>query len=249
MLSFKKGSKKRSSDKFDLVEDKPVTKKNKHVVIDDDDEEFGERPGGLPQTEEIPGSLPKTNVADTTHYPCEGCQKHLFREVDAKLQARTLPAKTVGVLKLLPHFTADELVDTIVDMYSPSTVAPITSPARVVIADDDDKWRVLKFPDINFFAGTNFEKTIQPWMIPKMPVLCHITNGIIGCALCKLQSVASNSPVSFWSVRCVFFMYAFDFVLTFACTGHSVVPRSWSICQHTRGEIQRLLCHYQQTTC
>lgn len=187
MLKFKKG-KKRSSEKIDLVEDEPVTKVQRNIVINDDDSELEERPG----------SPPRTNVTDTTHYPCEGCQKHLFREVDAKLQSRTLPAKTVDVLKLLPHFTADELVDTIVDMYSPSALAPITSPARVVIADDDDKWRVLKFPDINFFAGTNFEKTIQPWMIPKMPVLCHITNGILGCAHCKLQSVASNSPVRFF---------------------------------------------------
>ncbi len=37
--------------------------------------------------------------------------------------------------------TADELVDTIVDMYSPSAVAPIMSPTRVAIADNDDKWR------------------------------------------------------------------------------------------------------------
>ena len=50
---------------------------------------------------------PSPTVTDTTHFPCEGYQKQLFREVDAKLQARTLPVKTVDVLKLLPHFTAD----------------------------------------------------------------------------------------------------------------------------------------------
>ena len=122
------------------------------------------------------------------------------------------------------------------------------SPARVAIADDDDKWRVLKFPDINFFSGTSFEKTIQSWMIPKLPVLYHITHGIVGCALCKLQSVGSNSPVrSFCSA--LRFHICFSLRLTLACTGHAVVPRSWSICQRGRGEIQRLFCHYQQTTC
>jgi len=233
---MKKGSKKRSYDEFDLV-DEPLAKPHKKIVVSSDDD----------AAESRPGSPPQTKVADTAHFPCEACQKQLFREVDAKLQARTLPVKTVDVLNLLPHMTADELVDTIVDMYSPSAVAPIMSPTRVHIADDDDKWRVLKFPDINFFSGTSFDKTIQPWMIPKMPVLCHTTHGIIGCALCKLQSVASNSPVrSVYSLR---FHICLSLRLTFACTGHAVVPRSWSICQHTRGEIQRLFCHYQQTTC
>ena len=193
-------------------------------------------------------SYPPPTVADTTHFPCEGCQKQLFREVDAKLQAHTLPTKTVDVLKLLPEMTADELVDTIVDIFSPSAVAPIMSPTRVAIADNDDKWRVLKFPgDINFFSGTSFEKTILAWMIPKMPVLCHITHGMVGCALCKLQAVASNSPVR--SVCSLSLHICLSLRLTFACTGHAVVPRSWSICQRIRGEIQRLFCPYQQTTC
>jgi len=233
---IKGSSKKRNYDEYDLVEE-PVAKPHKKIILSSDDDAVESRPG----------SLPPPTVADTTHFPCEGCQKQLFREVDAKLQARTLPVKTVDVLKLLPHFTADELVDTIVDMYSPSAVAPIMSPTRVPIADDDDKWRVLKFPDINFFSGTSFEKTIQTWMIPKMPVLCHITHGILGCAFCKLQSVASNSPVR--SVCSLSLHICLSLRLTITCTGHAVVPRSWSICQRTRGEIQRLLCHYQQTTC
>ena len=248
---MKKGSKKRSYEEFDLV-DEPVAKPQRKIVVSsDDDADLEARPGDL----EIAGGSaragnpPPTDVADTPHYPCEGCQKQLSREVDAKLQACTLPVKTIDILNMLPHFTADELVATIVDMYSPSAVAPpIMSPARVAIADDDDKWRVLKFPDINFFSGTSFEKTIQSWMIPKLPVLYHNTHGIVGCALCKLQSVGSNSPVrSFCSA--LRFHICFSLRLTLACTGHAVVPRSWSICQRGRGEIQRLFCHYQQTTC
>jgi hypothetical protein len=59
--------------------------------------------------------------------------------------------------------------------------------------------------------------------------------------------VASNSPVR--NVCSLSLHICLSLRLTITCTGHAVVPRSWSICQHTRGEIQRLLCHYQQTTC
>jgi len=165
---------------LDLAGPSPPPAKVRHITINDDDDE-------------VHGPAIKA-----THFPCKGCTEQLVREVDAKLQSRTLPMKTVEVLKYLPYFTAEELVDTIVDSLSPSTiVGPIMSPARVAIADDDHKWRPFKFPEIGFFSGTSLEK-IEPWMIPKMTVLCHTTSGILGCAHCKLQSVASNSPVRFF---------------------------------------------------
>ena len=68
-------------------------------------------------------------------YPCEWCHEQLVREVEAKLQFRTLSAKTTEIPNLVPHFTADELVDTIVDALTvPSSgQASVMSPANTKV--------------------------------------------------------------------------------------------------------------------
>jgi hypothetical protein len=137
-------------------------------------------------------------------YPCGGCQLQLQVEVDAKLQARTLSAKATETLQMLPHFTAEELVDIIVDLTSvPSSgSAAVTSPyPKVHIGDSDRNWQVMKFPDIGFFAGTTLEKSVEAWWIPKVAVLYNTVTGIAGCANCKLQSVLSLSGVSKCNMR------------------------------------------------
>ena len=141
-----------------------------------------------------------TKAHQEGQFPCESCHLQLVREVEAKLQSRTFSAKTTEILNLVPHFTADELVDTIVDALTvtSSGQANVMSPTntKVHIANDDTNWQALKFPDIGFFSGTSLEKLVETWWIPKVPVLYNTVTGIPGCVNCKLQSVTSNAGVS-----------------------------------------------------
>ena len=201
----KKGDIKRergeSGDEFalDLVDVDAPKKKSSRKMIDDSDVD------GVDAQE-----FAKPRNKEPVTYPCGGCQLQLQVEVDAKLQARTLSAKSTETLQMLPHCTAEELVDIIVDLASvPSSgSAAVTSPSpKVHIGDSDRNWQVMKFPDIGFFAGTTLEKSVEAWWIPKVPVLYNTVTGIPGCANCKLQSVASVSGVS---VICVDTMCLFD---------------------------------------
>jgi hypothetical protein len=175
---------------FDIVDNpEPVTKvfRGNKRIYDDDEVEVAAHDHAQELKQE-----PVT-------YPCKSCQLQLQVEVDAKLQVRTLSAKVSETLQMLPYFTAEELVDSIVDLASvPSSgSAAVTSPApKVHIGDSDRNWQVMKFPDMGFFAGTTLEKSVEAWWIPKVPVLYNNVTGIPGCANCKLQSVASVSGVS-----------------------------------------------------
>lgn len=195
----KKGDIKRergeSGDEFalDLVDVDAPKKKSSRKMIDDSDVD------GVDAQESA-----KPRNKEPVTYPCGGCQLQLQVEVDAKLQARKLSAKATETLQMLPHCTAEELVDIIVDLASvPSSgSAAVTSPSpKVHIGDSDRNWQVMKFPDIGFFAGTTLEKSVEAWWIPKVPVLYNTVTGIPGCANCKLQSVASVSGVSKCSMR------------------------------------------------
>jgi len=188
--SDKKHARHGSDDEFavDLVDDNAPKAKSSRKTIDDSDVD-GVDAQGFAQ--------PISKELDT--YPCKSCQLQLQVEVDAKLQVRTLSAKVSETLQMLPYFTAEELVDSIVDLASvPSSgSAAVTSPApKVHIGDSDRNWQVMKFPDIGFFAGTTLEKSVEAWWIPKVAVLYNTVTGIPGCANCKLQSVASVSGVS-----------------------------------------------------
>ena len=185
---------KGSDDEFaiDLV-DSSIPKAPRHsITIHDSDDDVA----GPAQTT----VRPVTTAEQEGQFPCEWCHQQLVREVDAKKQSRTFSAKTTEILNLLPYFTADELVDTIVDALAvPSSgQANVMSPTstKVHIADDDANWQTLKFPDIAFFSGTSLEKLVETWWIPKVPVLYNTVTGIPGCVNCKLQSVTSNAGVS-----------------------------------------------------
>ena len=188
--SDKKHARHGSDDEFalDLVDyDAPKAKSSRKVIDDSDVDGVDVHDSAQPISKE-----PVT-------YPCNSCHLQLLAEVKAKLQTRTLSSKASETLRMLPYFTDEELVDSIVDLFSvPSSgSAGVTSPApKVHIGDSDRSWQVMKFPDIGFFAGTTLEKTVEAWMIPKVPVLYNTTTGIAGCANCKLQSVASVSGVS-----------------------------------------------------
>jgi hypothetical protein len=188
--SDKKHARHGSDDEFalDLVDDNAPKAKSSRKTIDDSDVDGVDAQGfAQPTSKEL------------DMYPCKSCQLQLQVEVDAKLQARTLSAKVSEALQMLPYFTAEELVDSFVDLVSvPSSgSAAVTSPApKVHIGDSDRSWQVMKFPDIGFFAGTTLEKSVEAWWIPKVPVLHNTVTGIAGCANCKLQSVVSLSGVS-----------------------------------------------------
>jgi hypothetical protein len=182
-----------------------------------------------------------------TEYPCEDCYRQLHREVEAKLQSRTLTTKIVEVLKLIPHFTADELVDTLVDLLAPPTasVSLLTSPSRVHIKDGDVEWQPLKFPiDIGYFSGTSLETSVEPWWIPKVSVAYNVTSGIVGCTLCKLQSTLSKAAVNVFHFT-KFYTVANVFLLTLPI-GYCVVPRSRSIHQCCGGQVERMLRYHEQ---
>ena len=187
---------------FDIVDDHAPKAKSSRKIIDDSD---------FDGVDAQRAAQPVSKEPDT--YPCKSCQLQLQVEVDAKLQARTLSERASGTLQMLPYFTAEELVDSIVDMASVSSSgsAAVTSPApKVHIGDSDRNWQVLKFPDIGFFAGTTLEKSVEAWMIPKVPVLYNTLTGIPGCANCKLQSVASASGVSIYALtRCAFLIQVY----------------------------------------
>ena len=140
--SSKSGNKKslsrghhQSDDEFalDLVDSSAAPAKLKRITINDDDDDVS-RPA-------IKQEKLSKQEAEPHAYPCKGCYRQLAREVEAKLQSRTLSTKTVEVLKLMPHFTADELVDTLVDLLVPPTTSvSLTSPSRVHIQDGDAEW-------------------------------------------------------------------------------------------------------------
>ena len=219
--SSKSGKKKSPSrghhqgdDEFaiDLVDLSAAPAKLKRVTIDDDDDEVsGPAPVKLKcvtiDDDDFDNRFIKhyhevsrpAIKAEPHVYPCEDCYRQLHREVEAKLQSRTLTTKTVEVLKLMPHFTADELVDTLVDLLAPPTasVSLLTSPPRVHIKDGDVEWQPLKFPiDIGFFSGTSIETSVEPWWIPKVSLTHNVSSGIVGCTHCKLQSMLSKAAVN-----------------------------------------------------
>ena len=164
----------------------------KRITINDDDDEVS---GPAIKQEKLSKQQAEPHV-----YPCEDCHRQLHREVEAKLQSRTLTTKTVEVLNLLPHFSADELVDTLVDLLAPPTahtMLSLTSPPRVHIKDGDVEWQTLKFPiDIGYFSGTILETSVEPWWIPKVSLTHNVSSGIVGCAHCKLQSTLSKAAVN-----------------------------------------------------
>ena len=175
---------------LDLVDSSAAPAKLKRITINDDDDEVS---GPAIKQEKL-----WKQAAEPHAYPCEGCYRQLAREVEAKLQSRTLSTKTVEVLKLMPHFTADELVDTLVDLLVPPTASvSLTSPSRVHIQDGDADWQPLKFPiDIGYFSGTSLEASVEPWWIPKVSLTHNMSSGIVGCTHCKLQSTLSKAAVN-----------------------------------------------------
>ena len=188
--SDKKHARHESDDEFalDLVEDNAPKAKSSRKTIDDSDVD-GVDSQGFAQ--------PISKALET--YPCQSCHLQLLAEVVAKRQSRMLSTKASDTIQMLPYFTAEELVDSVVDLASvPSSgSAAVTSPApKVHIGDSDRNWQVMKFPDIGFFAGTTLEKSVEAWWIPKVAVLYNTVTGIAGCANCKLQSVSSVSGVS-----------------------------------------------------
>ena len=200
-FSNKSGKKKslgrghnQSDDEFalDLVDSSAAPAKLKRITINDDDDEVS---GPAIKQEKRSKQEAEPHV-----YPCENCYRQLHREVEAKLQSRTLTTNTVEVLNLLKHFTADELVDTLVDLIAPPTahtMLSLTSPPRVHIKDGDVEWQTLKFPiDIGFFSGTSLETSVEPWWIPKVSLTHNVSSGIVGCAHCKLQSTLSKAAVN-----------------------------------------------------
>ena len=169
----------------------PPAKVARHITINDDEDEV------LPVSERCVLAVRKPDAE--TEYPCGDCYRQLSQEVEAKLQSRTLPTTTVDFLKLIPHFTADELVDTLVDLLAPgpTSVSHLTSPSRVHIKDGDVEWQPLKFPiDIGYFSGTSLETSVEPWWIPKVSLAYNVSSGIVGCTLCKLQSTLSRAAVN-----------------------------------------------------
>ncbi len=197
--SSKSGNKKSQSrghhqgdDEFaiDLVDSSAAPAKLKRITINDDDDEVS---GPAIKQEKLSKQEAEPHV-----YLCGDCYRQLHREVEAKLQSRTLTTKTVEVLKLMPHFTADELVDTLVDLLAPPTASvSLTSPSRVHIQDGDVEWQPLKFPiDIGYFSGTSLETSVEPWWIPKVSLTHNVSSGIVGCNHCKLQSTLSKAAVN-----------------------------------------------------
>jgi hypothetical protein len=196
---FSKSGKKKSlghghlqgDDEFalDLAGSSAPPAKVKRITINDDEDE------APPERCVLAVRKPDTE----TKYPCGDCYRQLHREVEAKLQSRTLTTTTVEFLKLIPHFTADELVDTLVDLLAPPTasVSLLTSPSRVHIKDGDVEWQPLKFPiDIGYFSGTSLETSVEPWWIPRVSLAYNVSSGIVGCTLCKLQSTLSKAAVN-----------------------------------------------------
>jgi hypothetical protein len=228
--SSKSGNKKslrrgyhQSDDEFalDLVNSSAAPAKLKRITIKDDDDEVSgpaikqeklSKQEAEPQGPAIKQEKLSKQEAEPHAYPCKGCYRQLAREVEAKLQSRTLSTKTVEVLKLMPHFTADELVDTLVDLLVPPTTSvSLTSPSRVHIQDGDAEWQPLKFPiDIGYFSGTSLEASVEPWWIPKVSLTHNISSGIVGCTHCKLQSSLSKAAVNVFH-----FFHHFQCVLTY----------------------------------